>query len=117
MPSANALPAFSIPEAPDNDPSSSWIVVDEAMVRLHETAAAVASGNISVLIHQNATHFIDTKRQMPMMSLLRADPGLTAAPGPHEGAAAVRGAGQVEQVRAFGVVELQGAGDRVEHAG
>src|SRR2546423_9876993 len=50
MPSANALPAFSIPEAPDNDPSSSWIVVDEAMVRLHETAAAVASGNISVLI-------------------------------------------------------------------
>jgi len=40
--------------------------------------------------------------------LLRA-----AAPGPHEGATAVGGAGKVEQVRAFGVVELQGAGDRV----
>ena len=38
-----------------------------------------------MLIHQNATHFIDTKRQMPMMSLLRADPG-QSGPGPADGA-------------------------------
>jgi hypothetical protein len=37
--------------------------------------------------------------------------------GRRRAAAAVRGAGEIEQVRAFGVVELQGAGDRVEDAG
>jgi hypothetical protein len=38
-------------------------------------------------------------------------------PGPQECAAAVGGPGEVEQVCAFVVVKLQGAGDRVEHAG
>ena len=39
------------------------------------------------------------------------------AAGPHAGAGAVGGVGEVEQVGPFGVVELQGAGDGVEHGG
>jgi hypothetical protein len=40
-----------------------------------------------------------------------------SAPGPHQRAAAVGGVGQVEQVGPLGVVELEGAGDRVEDGG
>jgi hypothetical protein len=52
-----------------------------------------------------------------LQAAVRSPLFVTAAPGPHERATAVRGSGKVEQVRAFGVVELQGAGDRVEDAG
>jgi hypothetical protein len=38
-----------------------------------------------------------------------------AAPGTHSGGGAVGGVGKVKKVGPFGVVELQGAGDRVEH--
>ena len=40
-----------------------------------------------------------------------------SAAGSHAGAGAVGGVGEVEQVGPFGVVELEGAGDRVEHGG
>ena len=40
-----------------------------------------------------------------------------AAAGTHAGTGAVGGVGEMEQVGPFGVVELQGAGDRVEHGG
>jgi hypothetical protein len=39
-----------------------------------------------------------------------------AASGSHGAAGAVGGVGEVEQVGAFGLVELEGAGDRVEDA-
>jgi hypothetical protein len=37
--------------------------------------------------------------------------------GPQDGVAAVGFVGEAQQVGAFGVVELQGAGEGVEHAG
>src|SRR5215207_5804315 len=40
-----------------------------------------------------------------------------AAAGAHTGASAVGRVGEVEQVGAFRVVELEGAGDRVENGG
>ena len=40
-----------------------------------------------------------------------------AAAGPHGGAGAVGCLGQVEQVGSFGFVQLEGAGDRIKHAG
>jgi hypothetical protein len=40
-----------------------------------------------------------------------------SAPGADDRAGAVGGAGEVEQVCPFRVVESQGAGDGVEHAG
>ena len=51
---------------------------------------------------------------------LQAGPGrplLRAAAGAQDGVAAVGLVGEAQQVGAFGVVELQGAGDRVEDAG
>jgi hypothetical protein len=44
-------------------------------------------------------------------------PLLRAAAWPQDGVAAVGLVGEAEQVGAFGVVELQGAGEGVEHAG
>ena len=44
-------------------------------------------------------------------------PALGAAAGSQGGAGAVGGVGEVEQVGAFSFIELEGAGDRVEHAG
>ena len=43
--SANALST-----TPDQTLDPSWVVLDPAMLRLHETAAAVAGGDLSVLI-------------------------------------------------------------------
>ena len=40
---------------------------------------------------------------------------LRAASWPHPGAGAVGGVGEVEEVGALGIVELQGSGERVEH--
>ena len=52
---------------------------------------------------------------------LQARPGgpafARAAAGSHAGAGAVNGVGEVEQVRSFGVVELQRAGDGVQNGG
>jgi hypothetical protein len=39
------------------------------------------------------------------------------SPGPHDRACSFRGSGQIEQVRPLGVIELEGTGDGIQHAG
>jgi hypothetical protein len=53
----------------------------------------------------------------PLQAAVRGPLLRAAAPGAQKGDAAVRGSGEVEQMGPFGVVELQRASDRVEHAG
>ena len=76
-----------------------WLVASRSMRPLRTIAGAV---------NRSSTH-------------CRLGPGCPAlagaAAGSHAGAGAVGGVGEVEQVGPFGVVELQGAGDRVEDGG
>jgi hypothetical protein len=53
----------------------------------------------------------------PLQAGLRCPTLGGAAAGPHAGTGAVGGVSKVEQVGPFGVVELQGAGDRIEDGG
>ena len=60
---------------------------------------------------------VGDRRQRPLQARPRGGRLRRAAAGAAGGGDAVGGAGEVEQVRALGVVELQGAGDGVEHGG